>query len=211
MIIDAISDLHGHIPELQGGDLLIVGGDLTASNKPEQYDKFISWLQNQSYQRIIVIAGNHDMMLQNDECLPLGDYDGRNIEYLCDSGTKFQGLKIWGSPWSLWFPQINPHCSAYTSDDYLMKEFYDLIPDDTDILITHTPAYGILDRNKNNHYCGSISLRRALTRVKPKHHFFGHIHEMGGKGIDLTITKCYNCSIMDENYKPSNKVTRVII
>lgn len=211
MIIDAISDLHGHLPSLEGGDLLIVAGDLTANDKPRQYDILISWLHKQDYERIVVIAGNHDMMIQNDECLPLGDYQDNKIEYLCDSGTEFHNLKIWGSPWSLWFPEINPNFSAFTSDDYLLKEFYDLIPEDIDILITHTPPYGVLDINKNNDHCGSISLRNSMTRTNPKLHFFGHIHEMGGKEIDLTTTKCYNCSIMNENYEPKNKITRVIL
>lgn len=35
MIIDCISDLHGQYPQLEGGDLLIVAGDLTARDKPK--------------------------------------------------------------------------------------------------------------------------------------------------------------------------------
>jgi hypothetical protein len=33
MIIDCIADLHGHYPKLDGGDLLIICGDLTARDQ----------------------------------------------------------------------------------------------------------------------------------------------------------------------------------
>ena len=40
MIIDCLSDLHGHYPSLDGGDLLIVAGDLTARDKLEEHYEF---------------------------------------------------------------------------------------------------------------------------------------------------------------------------
>jgi hypothetical protein len=51
MIIDCISDLHGYLPKLEGGDLLIVCGDLTAYNKPKQYEEFFLWLKKQKYRK----------------------------------------------------------------------------------------------------------------------------------------------------------------
>jgi 3',5'-cyclic AMP phosphodiesterase CpdA len=60
MKIDCISDLHGFQPKLEGGDLLIVAGDLTARDTVEEYITFNSWLSDQNYDRKIIIAGNHD-------------------------------------------------------------------------------------------------------------------------------------------------------
>lgn len=40
MIIDCISDLHGYFPKLQGGDLLLIAGDLTARDEPYQFEEF---------------------------------------------------------------------------------------------------------------------------------------------------------------------------
>lgn len=98
MIIDCVSDLHGFYPELPGGDLLIVAGDLTSSDCLYEYDKFHDWALTQDYKNVIVIGGNHDHFLQkNPYYFPIDD-DG--FHYLCDSSTEFEGLKIWGSPWT---------------------------------------------------------------------------------------------------------------
>lgn len=51
MNITCVSDLHGHFPELQGGDLLIVAGDLTKSETLEEYCDFMEWFLDQRYQK----------------------------------------------------------------------------------------------------------------------------------------------------------------
>lgn len=206
MIIDCISDLHGYYPKLKGGDLLIVAGDLTANDRGKQYEDFNTWLLGQEYHKKIIIAGNHDEFMTNNDTANLVCM---GAEYLCDSGTEFQGLKIWGSPWSLWFPGINPKCTAFTTYEFIIHDFYEKIPNNIDILITHTPPYGILDKTKNDKLAGSKSLREAFFRVKPKLHVFGHIHEQGGKKVDLVTSICVNASIVDEHYKHVNKPVRV--
>ena len=202
-----IADLHGSFPKLPDGDLLIIAGDLTAHDKQVEYRKFAHCLAKLPYKKIIVIAGNHDnLLVKHDECpYRFFNYLDPLVTYLCDSGTEFQGLKIWGSPHSLWFEGINPDCAAFTGNESYLEKLFALIPDDIDILITHSPPHGILDKNKHGFECGSISLRNHMMRVKPKIHIFGHIHEQGSKHIDLATTKLYNASIMDANYKPKNK------
>ena len=96
MIIDCISDLHGYQPKLDGGDLLIVAGDLTARDLESQYRQFIYWLDQQDYKKKIIIAGNHDGELQQNP----GLFKFTVFDYLCDSQSVFQDLKIWGSPWT---------------------------------------------------------------------------------------------------------------
>ena len=223
MKITCISDLHGCYPDLPGGDLLILAGDYTGSNRIPQWTEFFRWLEQQDYRKIVYVGGNHDGFLTlcltssessdlfreyKDEDLKPSD----KIEYLLDSGLEFEGLKIWGSPWSLWFHGINPHCKAFTGSEGDLKKKFDLIPDDTDILITHTPPCGVLDHlhraDGTTEYTGSKSLRLALERAKPQLHVFGHIHEHGGKiGLFKHIgpnTLCINASIMDRNYQPEN-------
>lgn len=57
-------------------------------------------------------------------------------------------------------------------------EKWDAIPEDTDILITHTPPVGHGDLCCTGVRAGCVDLLSTVqTRVKPKYHVFGHIHE----------------------------------
>lgn len=222
MIIDCISDLHGHFPKLEGGDLLIIAGDLTAKGTEEEFFDCFDWIHAQPYRKKILIAGNHDMQMQEENYRgPVGELK-ESFEYLCDSGTEFDGLKIWGSPWTLWFKGINPHCTAFTvhTDDQL-KEKWDLIPKDADILVTHCPPHTILDGedvitkwgNVGRHL-GSPSLFELFYGeiIRPQLHVFGHIHEGYGKidqMMDCPYTIFANASHVDVNYKPVNKPIRI--
>jgi|SRR5882672_2617240 len=210
MIIDCISDLHGFKPELQGGDLLIVAGDLTARDTYQEYIDVAEWLRNQDYKEIIIIAGNHDTAIE--KCDIAGDifYE---FNYLEDDGTYFEGLNIYGSPWTLTFPGMNQRCKAFTKEnDEELKKRWHLIPNDTDILITHMPPNGIFDQTFLGEYVGSESLREMVISnkfQKLKAHIFGHIHEHGGSLMDTSICKFINASIMNEVYDPVNKPVRI--
>lgn len=221
MIIDCVSDCHGFYPELEGGDLLIVAGDLTARDIHSEYLKFFKWLHNQKYRHYIFIGGNHDNLLQNGEVVTSGLY---NTTYLCDSGIEFEGLRIWGSPWTKTFPGMNPKCMAFTEpygcdEEYWLGDHWDLIPEDTDILITHSPPYGILDQNIYLENCGSASLAERLINLPNiQLHCFGHIHESYNQGLFMTIKpndwnecKIVNASHVNEKYEPVNKPIRVIL
>ncbi len=234
MIIDCISDLHGCKPALQGGDLLIVAGDLTARDTEKQYEEFSSWLNTLAYRKVIIIAGNHDNYLM--DCSKVGVkplfYDPPYVEYLCDSGTELRDwpplkpgmedgtklevkdYKIWGTPWSLWFHGVNPKCKAFMGSENDLKKKFALIPDDIDILITHSPPHGILDLCESGHV-GSKTLRRIMGRVKPKLWVCGHIHEGYGEFKDTTISgidyHIVNASIMNEHYEPVNKPVRIVL
>jgi|SRR5271170_1013836 len=225
MIIDCIADLHGHYPELEGGDLLIVAGDLVKHGTANEYDYFQNWCLTQKYTQIIVIAGNHDVALINDpwltsECV--------SFKYLCDSGTEFEGLKIWGSPWTPLFKGVNPQCTAFMLPEAELEAKFALIPDDTEILITHGPPLGVFDWNNQNMSCGSRSLvMRATSLPNLKLFAFGHLHGAYGMmdmakvneeiGVAFLNKKCKsypivtNCSHVNEHYDPVNKPIRILL
>lgn len=217
MIIDCISDLHGHFPKLEDGDLLIVAGDLTARDEEYEYDKFSQWLRSLAYKKVIVIGGNHDNYLfecKKVSVLP-SFYRPTYVEYLCDSGTEFEGLKIWGSPWTQTFEEMNPQCKAFTLDtEKELDSKFSLIPDDTDILITHGPPFGILDTNSKGYLVGSCSLMAHHVKgLRPKLWVWGHIHEdYGEQEPDQWVkTKYVNCSHVNERYEPVNKPIRIVL
>lgn len=248
MIIDCISDLHGNQPELEGGDLLIVAGDITAMDTLIEWGLFFAWLKKQKYKKKILIGGNHDNFLESafpknkKEAEDLKEVidsldSGADFEYLCDSGTEFsyfidvypeedegflpsghRTLKIWGSPWTRAFHGMNPKCKAFIIDkEERLFDKFELIPHDTDILITHYPPYGILDgipqEDGSLFHVGSHALYNCSEYIENlKLHIFGHIHE--GYGIEErflsnTMVKSINASIVNEYYKPVNKPIRI--
>lgn len=221
MIIDCVSDLHGHLPELEGGDILILAGDYTASDKVMQWNEFYAWLIRQKYKKKVYIGGNHDNFLaqcmsDSDTAALLGYDEDCDHEYLRDSGTEFDGVKIWGSPWSLWFDGINPNCTAFTGNEGLLREKFSLIPHDVDILITHTPPHGILDKITCGEHVGSTSLQLLLysESLKPKLHVCAHIHEGYGhieRMMDYPGVQFVNASYVNERYKPVNKPIRIVL
>lgn len=209
MIIDAISDLHGETPKLPGGDLLIVAGDSLAGDSLLGRIRFFVWLAHQPYKERVYISGNHDHSFarQNPDYAPEGTY-------LEDSSTVHNGLHIYGTPWTPWFDGVPKHADAFMCKERDLQEKFAQIPaDDCDILVTHAPPHGILDKvyktfYGSNHHKGSLMLLNATTRVKPWIHFFGHIHEGFGFEIRSDVLYC-NCSFMDEDCVPRNKIIRV--
>jgi predicted phosphohydrolase len=230
MIIDCISDLHGHYPRLEGGDLLIVAGDLTARDDFASWLEFTAWFQLAKYKKKILIGGNHDNWFVNNP--PHENTFGDDSSYLCDYGTEFEGLKIWGSPWTAYFEGMNPNCMAFTLNygcdtDQWLAEKWDLIPDDTNILVTHSPPLGISDINCYGEKCGSNSLaKKARTLHNLKLFIFGHIHESysvispeslmktmnefpNRKVVAKSIPYLINASHVNERYEPVNKPIRI--
>lgn len=199
MIIDCISDLHGSFPILQGGDVLIVAGDLTGSDQPLQYELYNTWLQQQPYTHKITIAGNHD------GCLERNKTKIRHGTYLHDTGTEIEGIKIYGSPYTPKYHGWN----FMRKRGQEIKAHWDLIPNDVDILITHGPAYGALDLNRDNEHCGCEELLEAIRRVKPAYHICGHIHESYGVGLIDDETFVVNCAQMDGNYETYSRPIRI--
>jgi hypothetical protein len=81
-----------------------------------------------------------------------------------------------------------------------MRKRWDMIPKDTDVLITHTPPINILDRNSRGRACGCPDLRQRLTDLKLRLHCFGHVHASAGTH-QLNQTTYINASMVNSQYE----------
>lgn len=202
--ITALADLHGHFPEnLPGGDILIIAGDISSGKFVYlELDKLKKWMDKQNYKHKIFISGNHDECIKGK--LKTLNYDTFvNKHYLEDGAYIFDDMIIWGTPWSVIFPEVNPYCKEFMECETELKYIYKLIPKDIDILISHSPPKYILDRSFNKINCGSQALMDRIEEVRPKLVIFGHIHEHGGKMIEQDGITYFNASIRDECYRLS--------
>lgn len=108
-----------------------------------------------------------------------------------------EGIKFYGSPWQPWY-----YDWAFNEQrGEKIKAKWDLIPEDTDVLITHGPPMGILDKTLESGHVGCEELVKAVHRIKPKLHIFGHIHEDHGE-LRLHGTHFVNAASCNLKYKP---------
>ena len=75
-----------------------------------------------------------------------------------------------------------------------MRARWDAIPVDLDVLITHTPPRGTLDRRSSGAPIGCEQLAAALPRVRPRVHLFGHVHASGGQERTVGPTTFVNAA-----------------
>jgi len=172
-----LGDTHGLHRNIQVpiGDLLIHVGDFTIFSKTQtEIVDFNAWLGDLPHRHKILTLGNHEFWAEADpsKCSLLS-----NATVLLNEAIEIEGLRIWGSPVT---PLYGGAFGMSSAAD--RKRLYAAIPDDTDILITHGPPYGILDVMPNSAlHAGCHELFDAVMRVKPRLHVFGHIH--GAHGI----------------------------
>lgn len=248
MIIAAISDTHGELPELDKskncsavflcGDIFDAYDHGVLVQQAFTSEKLIPWIEGFGVPTYIV-GGNHDIIFERygppEELLEVATY-------LQDSAAELvlnehKTFKVWGSPWThkigKWAfdvdemvrgnrnividPEGDKHRVkySYAEDGISLSKQFSLIPDDIDILVTHSPPYGIQDARgskpfsvvdiddvpmlPNEAHWGSPSLRKRVYGAKPVLHLFGHSHNSGY--IDKDDTTFCNVSYLDDDYE----------
>jgi len=182
---------------------LIHAGDLTNQGSLSELQKTVSWLEEADFEAKIVIAGNHDITLddsfyrehgaswrfpqpQDPESCLMVLTKSPSITYLQHQSTTFHlqsptgphtRFKVFGSPYS---PVIGKWAFQYAEAD--ATRHWEAIPLDTDIVITHTPPRNHCDAGGKGHSLGCEALRRALWLIRPRLVICGHIHE--GRGAE---------------------------
>lgn len=197
----AISDTHcrHNSVKLPKGDVLLHAGDVSYKGNKEEVADFLKWFSKQPFTYKIFIAGNHDFYLEKTKATDLEKMILKNIIYLNDSGVTIEGLNIWGSPITPWF--FNWAFNRHRGEE--IQKHWELIPTNTDILMTHGPVLGINDTVLNSQHVGCRELLRKVIEIKPKVHVCGHIHEAAGV-TEKFGAKFINACVLNDSYELVN-------
>jgi predicted phosphohydrolase len=197
MRIVCVSDTHGRHRDLTvpDGDLLVHAGDVTRRGELDTVADFDLWLGELPHPHKVVICGNHDFAFQEQPDAARGLIT--NAVYLEDSGATVGGLAVYGSPWQPWFFDWAFNLERGPA----LAAVWAKIPDRTDVLITHGPPAGILDRTDRGELVGCRDLFDRVMEVRPRLHVFGHIHEAAGR-LDIDGTTFVNASCFDGHGGP---------
>lgn len=209
MKIVAVSDTHMCYEQLKvpDGDVFIQAGDIDLYNFSDAI-KYNKWLGRLPHKHKLIVGGNHDQWLAESPMSLKRDILS-NATYLENSGITIDKIKFWGSPIS---PTFNDWFFMADRGESISR-YWDMIPEDTDVIITHGPPKKILDaapRGAWFDYVGCEDLLAKIKKVRPVYHIFGHIHFSAGaetKGA----TKYCNVSVMNEMYQVVNPPTELEI
>lgn len=207
----AISDTHNKHEEITNdigsGDIIFHSGDVTNRGTKSEILTFLNWFGGLDFKHKIFIAGNHDFaFLPTLSAFPpiypdiAPEFKEMGITYLMDNMVEIDGLKIYGSPWQ---PRFYDWAFNLDRGEAIAQKWV-LIPEGLDVLLTHGPAYGILDDTPNGLRVGCEELYKRLAIVKPKYHIAGHIHYGYGMKI-MDDTTFINASSLNERYEYHNK------
>ncbi|KAI0273830.1 Metallo-dependent phosphatase-like protein [Gloeopeniophorella convolvens] len=201
-----VSDTHSRTFPVPAGDVLIHSGDLCSWGTVKQLEVTVDWLVSLPHPTKIVVAGNHDLCLDEDMANVKGlNYNDvsradvaaaqammksqearkSGLHYLRHESmqleTNGRTWKVYGSPAA---PRYAPGSFQYQTSAEA-ETIYSRIPRDTEILLTHTPAHGILDLARRGTHAGCKILTATLKELEQcRLHVFGHIHEAHGAVID---------------------------
>ena len=173
-----VSDTHGMQDQMSfpEGDVLLHCGDFCMGGGPKELTQMLTWFDKLEYRHKICIAGNHDIHAEGNTPFVRDALKEFNSHYLFESGITIDGIKFWGSP-------IQPefHDWAFNRTKQFRSTYWrEKLPDDVDVLLTHSPPKNILDVNHMGWNVGCKHLAMGVQLVRPLLHCFGHIHESRG-------------------------------
>lgn len=196
MKIIHISDTHEKhqklMPFLEGidADMIVHSGDVSHFGGKEACINFLEWFSALPFKHKILVPGNHDDYLEYTfRYFPLEierlvkKYD---VKILMNSGVNIDDVQFWGSPFTPAFCDMSFQILNHESDT-----FWNQVPSNTDVLITHGPAYGVLDLTREGKHVGCKSLSERIKKLSIKAHLFGHVHESYGEQ-DLGSYRAFN-------------------
>ena len=203
----AISDTHNQHDQLVGdfaipdADVLVHTGDFTNSGEVDEIRGFDEFLGGLPHRYKIVIAGNHDLLFDRrpETARPLLT----NCTYLEGDEITIDGIRFYGAPWQPEFMNLAFNLPRGEP----LRRVWAKMPNEIDVLLTHTPPAGVLDTLIDGSSAGCEELAAAGDRIRPRFHVFGHIHECSGVLV-RNGTTYVNAAICDPFYRVTNPPRR---
>lgn len=128
-----------------------------------------------------------------------------NAIYLENTGVSLDNVTFWGSPYT---PEFLSWAFLYHRGSSA-RRYWNLIPDNLDVFITHGLPPGILDQTAPGEaHLGCEELLDAVERTKPRVHLFGHIHRAAGM-FENEATRFLNAAYLNERYKPLDPAGKI--
>jgi len=192
---------HEVVPlEVPPGDILVHSGDATRRGELPEIERFAAWFRAFPHPHKVFVAGNHDWGFQREPAAAEALL-GPEVHYLRDAEVTLEGLRIWGSPWQ---PEFCNWAFSLPRGTEL-RERWRACPAGVDVLVTHGPPYGIGDRTFLGQRVGCEDLlEEVLTRIRPRVHAFGHIHEAYGR-VEQDGTVFLNASNVNLRYRTAHE------
>lgn len=213
LLLTFISDTHTkhhQIPkqDLGRGDIIFHSGDFTYRGLLEEVEDFLEWFASLDYTYKVFIAGNHELGFEIQKFIVPEKYKERGVYYLQDEEVILKGLKIYGSPWQ---PEFGGWEFNLPRNGQELTQKWDNIPEDVDVLLTHSPIYGYLDKSREGIHCGCEMLYERVSKITPWIHAWGHIHEAyGQKSLEGRKSReIINASILNRDYQVKHKPVRM--
>lgn len=216
-----ISDTHSRHSELvvpDNIDMVICAGDISNPRDPyrgqQEILNFCTWYSSLPIKHKVLTPGNHDTAFEHKLIDMATLYP--SITFLVHEFVDIEGIKIFASPYTPTFGSG----WAYNVDRHKIGKYWEVIPDNTDILVTHGPPKGILDLTQYGNasngeglvyfQCGCEDLLKRVKKIEPKYHVFGHIHteancpNSGTQRIVNCETTFVNASVVNLQYVKNN-------
>ena len=219
MRIAVMSDNHGILPQImdEGIELLLICGDIVPLSLQDDMvltkwwfkDKFKEWAENLPVEKVVFIAGNHDIMIERDPDWFKIEFPKHNkvtylhhelYEYISTQDSKV--YSIFGTPYCKIFGNW-----AFMRGYNALETLYDEIPNNVDILISHDSpilgGLGFINQSVRwgNQEAGNGILTDAILSKRPKYFFSGHIHSGIHQLQEIDGIHMANVSIVDEYYE----------
>jgi len=230
MKITFLSDTHTLHNEvsIEPCDIFCYCGDATNIGGLVDWISFFEWMRQIPARHIVWIAGNHDKSLDKQLMLNTSDSVVRlintqayndlrkliadlpaHIHYLENKSVTIEGINFYGTPVSPAFGQ--GWAFNRIRGEAIAKEWAK-IPKNTNILLTHSPPYAILDYVEGRYKrfpeedqhtgCEELLNRIKFSLPQLKISAFGHIHGNTGfvyKYVSQKRTVCFVNACLIEN------------